>query len=140
MSLEAFRPIPGYGDRYEVSSWGRVLDIWSCQFVRPEVTKKGYLRVALFDEDDKRHWQKVHRLVASAFIGNPDNKPEVNHIDGNKQNNSFTNLEWVTGEENRESAKQLAVMQKSIPFDDAVFKATEILKREGNEHPVVMFL
>lgn len=48
----------------------------------------------------RSRWQKIHRLVALAFIPNPDNKPEVNHIDGNKLNNHVTNLEWVTHQEN----------------------------------------
>ena len=50
---------------------------------------------------------KVHRLVAQAFIPNLEGKPQVNHKDGNKQNNSITNLEWVTNEENCEHARRL---------------------------------
>lgn len=50
---------------------------------------------------------KVHRLVALVFVGNPFNKPCINHIDGNNQNNSYTNLEWVTDEENKKKAKEL---------------------------------
>lgn len=60
---------------------------------------KGYLAVALY-KDGKRYFRKMHRLVAEAFIQNPDNKPEVNHIDGNKKNNNVDNLEWVTTKEN----------------------------------------
>ena len=109
MSLEIFRPIPGYGNRYDVTSWGRVYDKKLGRFLIPEETKKGYLRVNLFDDAGKHH-MRVHRLVANAFIENPDGKPQVNHVDGNKQNNSFTNLEWATNDENREAAESLKRM------------------------------
>lgn len=62
--------------------------------------RKGYLRVALSDHNHKKHIRFVHRLVAETFLPNPENKPEVNHIDGNKQNNCVQNLEWVSTSEN----------------------------------------
>ena len=108
MSLEVFATIPGYEDRYQVSTWGRVFDSLRNKFVYQEETKKGYLRVNLFMPNGYRQHHKVHRLVAQAFIENPHNKPQVNHIDGNKQNNSVTNLEWVTNEENRLKAEELS--------------------------------
>lgn len=65
----------------------------------PVVTKKGYHHVKVVIKG-KMKTMKVHRLVAQTYIDNPENKPFVNHIDGNKQNNSLCNLEWVTPKEN----------------------------------------
>ena len=104
--LEKFKDVQGYEGLYQVSTWGRVYNVLANKMVHTEVTKKGYLRVDLFKNGTRKH-HKVHRLVAKAFIPNPNNKPQVNHIDGNKQNNSITNLEWVTNRENCEHARSL---------------------------------
>lgn len=109
--MEIYRDIKNYEGRYQVTSWGRVYDVSKQRFLNPEVHAKGYLRVDLFDGHGKRKHHKVHRLVAKAFIKNPSNKPQVNHKDGNKQNNSITNLEWVTDDENKEHQ---TLMQKLI--------------------------
>jgi len=105
--LEQFKDIKGYEDRYQVTSWGRVFNVDKQKFIKPYIHDKGYLRVDLYEENGKKKHHKVHRLVAKAFIPNPDHKPQVNHIDGNNQNNSITNLEWVTNNENQKHAKQL---------------------------------
>lgn len=106
MSLESFKPIPGY-EKYRISTWGRVLNTETGKFLVPEVHDKGYLRVDLYDTNGVKKHVKVHRLVANAFVPNMFNKPHVNHIDGNNQNNSFTNLEWVTDAENKLKRKDL---------------------------------
>ena len=106
-SLEIFRDVDEYEGKYQVTSWGRVYNVDTEKFLRTEETEKGYLRVDLYDVSGKRKHHKVHRLVAKAFIKNPNGLPQVNHIDGNPKNNSFTNLEWVTNEENREKAMML---------------------------------
>ena len=72
---------------------------WNEKILKPEIIKGGYLRVVLMKDSKYKHFS-VHRIVAQLFIPNPENKPEVNHKDGNKQNNFVENLEWVTSKEN----------------------------------------
>lgn len=93
--------IEEYPDYY-VSDEG---NIYSCfnnkmRLLKPKITKIGYLQVCLYNQMKKRKYVSVHRLVAKAFIPNPENNPQVNHRDGNKQNNAIANLEWVTSSEN----------------------------------------
>ena len=68
--------------------------------LRPSVDKDGYERVVL-TKDGIRKTYSVHKLVALAFIPNPENKTTINHIDGNKRNNNVSNLEWATEKENQ---------------------------------------
>lgn len=75
--------------------------------MKPEVDlrpKRNYLSIRICNKEGKYFRTGIHRLVAQAFIPNPENKPEVNHIDGNKQNNHVSNLEWTTRSENEKHA------------------------------------
>ena len=83
---------------YCVNEYGFVLNIRTRCVIRPSVSKKGYLHICLTNKNT----YSIHRLVALTFIENPENKPEVNHIDGNKLNNYVLNLEWNTTQENIE--------------------------------------
>lgn len=114
MSMEIFRDVDGYEGKYQVTSWGRVYNVDTETFLKPEVHDKGYLRVDLYDKSGKRTHHKLHRLVANAFIPNPESKPQVNHIDGNNQNCSVTNLEWVTDEENKDHQKRLLRLKNQL--------------------------
>ena len=88
-----------YCDRYIVKSSGEVLNRASNKILNGSITKVGYLRYQF--ADNGRHFRvSAQRLVASLFIPNPENKPQVNHKDGNKLNNHFSNLEWATCSEN----------------------------------------
>lgn len=100
---ESWKPISGFEQFYAVSNTGRVQNINTGRDLKPFVNDNGYGSVKLFNGKSKRE-AKVHRLVAEAFIPNPENKPQVNHIDRNKLNNNVSNLEWVTNKENFDHA------------------------------------
>lgn len=102
------KPIEGYEGKYEITSTGRVFsltrknskgELRTGKELSPDTSSHGYPRVRLFNGNCPIR-VSVHRLVASAFIPNPKNLPMVNHIDGNKDNNSVNNLEWCTASEN----------------------------------------
>ena len=103
--MEIWKNIDGFNGKYQVSSWGRVRNAETGNILIPYKNKKGYLKIGLCDGHGKSLKFRVNRLVAISFIENPNNYPQVNHKDGNKENNSFTNLEWVTDEENKKHAK-----------------------------------
>lgn len=110
---EVWRDVVGYEGQYKVSSLGRVKRIPTTRvrkdgkpyeiageiLVSQHEIKKGYLRVCLGKKSLVKHFL-VHRLVADAFIPNPNNLPQVNHKNSNKQDNRVENLEWCTNEYN----------------------------------------
>lgn len=112
---EKWLPVEGFEGEYEVSNLGRVKSLGRFKVtkkgmhypVKPLLLKprnyNGYLSVG-FPKDGKYKMLRVNRLVAAAFVDNPDGKPFVNHIDGNKTNNHASNLEWVTAKENSQHA------------------------------------
>ena len=99
MTREIWKDIEGYEGLYQVSKLGEVYSFKSNKYLKKLTNKGGYLRVQLCKHGKVTN-QSIHRLVAEAFIPNPDNKPQVNHIDENKGNNTVSNLEWVTAKEN----------------------------------------
>jgi hypothetical protein len=107
--IEIWKDIPDYDGHYQVSNLGNVRSTkylghtGVTQELKQHLTQDGYYRVPLF-HNGRKHSVSTHILVAKTFIQNPDNKPQVNHIDGNKQNNTVSNLEWVTGKENIDHA------------------------------------
>lgn len=105
MNKEIWKPVVGYENLYEVSNFGRVKSlprnstVKYARILKSHTNRYGYLHVNLY-KNNKRKDFLVHRLVAEAFIPNPDNLPVVNHKDENPSNNFSTNLEWCTYEYN----------------------------------------
>lgn len=100
MQEQFWKIIPDTRDRYMVSNTGQVKSLIGNEKILRPFFGNGYHRVDIIYTWGRRSTY-IHRLVANAFITNPFNKPEVNHIDGNKLNNNDVNLEWSTKEENR---------------------------------------
>ena len=121
---EIWKPIPNYEGLYEVSSLGKIKSLGKTyaercysktvvkmslpKIVSQRYTTDGYLRLALIKNGKKKYFS-VHRLVAQAFIPNPDNKPQINHINGIKDDNRVENLEWVTSKENTVHAHKMGL-------------------------------
>lgn len=98
MKEEIWRPIEGFGGAYEVSNIGRVRNV-NGKILSTREVRGGYLRVSLSFKG-KTYQRSVHRLVAYAFIPNPNGHPQINHKDEDKKNNVADNLEWCTAKYN----------------------------------------
>ena len=141
--MEKWKKIDGY-DLYLVSNKGRVKSIndkgnWgNGRILKIIVRKSGYCVVNLWSYNPERKMKqhRVHKLVAEAFIPNPDGKPLINHIDGNKENNCADNLEWCTHSENMQHSykNKLHVQEKGVKTTKLnEKKVLEIRDRYKNE-------
>lgn len=127
--MEQWRIVPNTNGALEVSNEGRLRsNLRDGRILKPSMDQKGYLRLRM-TIDRKKYSFKVHRLVAQAFIPNPEDKPQVNHIDGNKQNNRADNLEWITNKENVHHAIKNGMWE-------SVFKGTA-RENESRKKPII---
>jgi hypothetical protein len=97
--------------KYKIDDHGRVLNISTGKYLKPHKGNHGYLTVSI-----DRKTTLLHRLIASAFIPNPEGKRTINHRDGNKLNNSIDNLEWATDSENNLHAVRVLGRKPPIPY------------------------
>lgn len=121
------RNVEIYGGRYTVYEDGRVFSNLRNIFLKKMLTPHGYVYVRLSEKqgDKLTHWV-VHRLVATCFIPNPNNYPEVNHMDGDKENNCVSNLEWCTSYHNNKHARDMGLNNisesNSVRWEDPIFR------------------
>lgn len=125
--------------------------------LKPETCKNGYKRVLLISWENKRCHKLIHRLVAEAFIPNEYNLPQVNHKDGNKNNNHYSNLEWCTQQENNVHALKIGLRSgkrrgvpitvKGISFKSITDAAKyfnisryKVKRLESNDYPIVEYI
>ena len=135
--MEIWKDIEGFEGLYKVSNLGRIKSLnYRCtrkeKILKHGSDKDGYLLVNLCKEG-KRKTCKDHRLVAKAFISNPENKPEVNHKDEDKTNNKVENLEWVTGKENANYGTRTERSAKSRTNDKKRSKPIYGINTKSNE-------
>lgn len=125
------KDIQGYEGKYAVTSCGKVWSYKNQKFLSPWTNGKGYLLVTLC-ADGKTKNHRIHRLVAEAYIPNPEGKPQVNHLDENKINNSVNNLEWATAKENiNYGTRTQRTMKKVYCVElDKVFNSISIAANE----------
>ena len=134
MNNEIWKPIPEFEGLYEVSNFGNVrsLDrkviqknafgtysdvIYKGQLLKFNKAKNGYLYFTARSQTSNKTL-KPHRLVAILFVENPHMYLEVNHIDGNKENNHYTNLEWCTSKQNKQHAVNIGLMNNKSGIEE----------------------
>ena len=138
METEIWKEIKGYEGIFAVSNQGRVKSLARRvsnhtgyinkpeRIMKHQFNRKGYPIVRLSGIGKDKKTFSIHRLVAKAFISNPENKPQVNHIDGNKQNNHVENLEWCTNGENQIHAYEHGLNHHSETSGRAKRKVNQI--------------
>jgi hypothetical protein len=143
--MEIWKDIKGYEGYYQVSNLGNVkslsrnkinngtLFITKERILKPGVNKCGYLQVVL-QKDDIRKSVRVHRLVANAFLDNPLNYPQVNHINFNKKDNNVLNLEWCNNQQNIEHSLTRVVTLKHNSGKEVVIRNVTKFCKENNIH------
>ena len=122
--IKGFEDFEGYG----ITSCGRVYSFKTKRFLKPIKNNRGYLQVQLTNGTQHKKTVKIHRLVALAYIPNPNNYDTVDHIDENKEHNYINNLRWMTREENKNRSwcKKVYCVELDKVFESAAAAAREL--------------
>lgn len=134
---ESWKEIEGYAGRYQISNCGRVWNVATQKIMKPQLKKHGYYNINLMKPNKKIVTERIHRLVALYFCNKPDGCNVVNHLDCNKTNNHYSNLEWTTisgntkhcVEHNEKFRKQL--LENSIKGAKKIVLTLEVKDKDG---------
>ena len=143
---EKWKPVVGYEGFYEVSDTGKIKTLGrtiqqkdgrtrtiKSKVMKDRTNNRGYHIISLNTGNSKKD-HLVHRLVAMAFLPNPDNLEQVNHIDGNKDNNSVSNLEWCDQTHNMKEAYKLGLRKATLPVWDDELRAKFSAIKKGTRN------
>ena len=122
-------------NNYEISTFGNVRNIKTGRILKGQIDSNGYNIIDIYI-NNKRYRFKIHRLIAIAFIENPENKPYVDHIDNNPLNNQISNLRWATNKENQQNSKLSKINEsgvKGVSFHKSRNKWMAHIKIDGTE-------
>lgn len=147
MTQEQWKPIQGTDGGYEVSNLGRVRSMKRYRGqtgrIMPQTVQPSgrggrltYCAVMLW-VNNKAQCRKVHRLVAEAFIPNPDGLPQINHKDGDKLNNHVSNLEWCTAKQNTRHAWDTGLATPHGPSEEGRQRLRELWKGKPKKIPTI---
>ncbi len=127
-----FEFIKGYENLYKINRKG---EIWSCwyQKVMTHLTKEDRYKYVSLKKDGVRHKGYIHRLLLLQYIENPENKPQIDHIDRNPENNDLSNLRWVTLSEQRDNRSRKGCVYEDIRKDGKVYWKSSISIGRGVE-------
>lgn len=129
-TVEVWKDLPEYEDKYMVSNQGRVYSKGRKKILTMKRNHDGYSRIQIYSGNQKYTYVSAHRLIAIAFVPNPYNKPFVNHKNGIKQDNRAENLEWVTQKENIIHAWETGLAKRVKNKQNS--KAVDQFDSEGN--------
>lgn len=138
-TLEFWRDVKGYKGLYQVNNIGQVKSLKSNKILKPIKDKFGYLRVNLY-RNNKMKTFKIHRLVATAFIPNEEELPEVDHLNSDKTDNRVANLQWINHVENLRKQKSGWLVPKHVQCIETgeIFESVSAAAKAVNRKPKTM--
>lgn len=119
-------PIKGFEEKYLISNTGEVYSFYLRDNLKVQKNKYGYAYCQLSISKNNLKYSLIHRLVALHFLPNPEDKPQVNHIDGNKGNNTLENLEWATAKENTKHAYEKKLRNNEILRNNGIRNSKKV--------------